>query len=85
MYVQRDPAYKKVGFKKVRHCFSEKVSPYKKVFGLKKSLSYNFLVYGSLHYDEPWAGLVHVCLLNEYEVMDIKAILTMKKGHFGHC
>ena len=52
--IQRDPAFKKVDFKKVRHCFSKKVSSYKKVFSLKKmSLSYNFLVYGSLHYNEP--------------------------------
>ena len=34
--LQRDPA-----FKKVRHCFYEKVSPYKKVFSLKK---YHFLI-----------------------------------------
>ena len=42
--------------------FLKKVSSYKKVFSLKKYhfLTYNFLVYGPLHY-EPWAGLVHVC------------------------
>ena len=34
--LQRDPAFKKVDFKKVRHCFSKKVSSYKKVFSLKK-------------------------------------------------
>ena len=34
--IQRDPAFKKVDFKKVRHCFSKKVSSYKKVFSLKK-------------------------------------------------
>ena len=26
--IQRDPAFKKVDFKKVKHCFSEKVSSY---------------------------------------------------------
>ena len=39
--VQRDPAFKKVDFKKVRHCFSEKTSSYKKVFSLRK---YHFLI-----------------------------------------
>ena len=33
--VQRDPAFKKVDFKKVRHSFLKKVSSYKKVFSLK--------------------------------------------------
>ena len=33
--IQRDPAFKKVDFKKVRHYFSGKVSSYKKVFSLK--------------------------------------------------
>ena len=41
MEIQRDPAFKKVDFKNVRHCFSEKVSSYKKVFSLKK---YHFLI-----------------------------------------
>ena len=39
--IQRDPAFKKVDFKKVRDCFSEKVSCHKKVFSLKK---YHFLI-----------------------------------------
>ena len=38
------------------HCFEI----YKKVFSLKKLLSYNFLLYRSLHYNEPWSGLVDV-------------------------
>ena len=58
--------------------FLKKVSSYKKVFSLKKmSLSYNFLVYGSLHYNEPSQGIVHVLLLYEYQVMDIRAVLKI--------
>ena len=39
--LQWDPAFKKVDFKKVRHCVSEKVSSYKKVFSLN---NYHFLI-----------------------------------------
>ena len=57
----------------MRHCSSEKVSSYKKVFCLKKiSLSYDFLVYGSLHYNEPWPC---PCLSTEW---------VLGEGHEGN-